>query len=54
MFAQYTPYPGVGFWWLPFTGVFIVLLSLYVDGDIRRLEKEIERLEKMKYPFKKV
>lgn len=54
VFAQYTPCPGAGFWWLPFAGLCILLVALYVDRDLRRLHKDIESLEKLKYNFKKV
>lgn len=54
IFYQYTPFPAIGFWWLPITALFILAVSLYVDTDLRKLTRDIDLLEKMKYEYKKV
>ncbi|GAB5030904.1 Hypothetical protein NocV09_00401790 [Nannochloropsis oceanica] len=54
VFYQYTPYPAIGFWWLPVTALFVLAVSLHVDRDLRRLTKEIDLLDKLKYDYKKV
>lgn len=54
VFAHYTPFPSVGYWWLPLAGLGILLVALYVDKDLGRLQKDIESLEKLRYNYKKV
>ncbi len=46
--------PGIGFWWLPITALFILAVALYVDTDLRRLTRDIDVLEMLKYQYKKV
>jgi hypothetical protein len=49
-----TPLPPMGYWWLPLVSLFVVGVSLYVDGDLRKLLGDIDNLEKLKYDYKKV
>jgi len=54
IFWHFTPPPPLGLWWLPTTPLFVVTVSLYIDWDLKRLNREIDALDRMQYRFKNV
>jgi hypothetical protein len=54
VFSTEYPSPAMGFYWLPLAPLFILLVALYIDWDIRHMSNDIEHLEKLKYEYKKV
>lgn len=43
---------NIQLYWLPLGNVACILLSLYVDSDMRTLANEVDALSQFKYDFK--
>lgn len=54
VFGKHHPRPHWSFWWLPAAGLLTLLLALYLDAEIKRMDREIGSLEKLKYNYKTI
>lgn len=54
VFGRQDARPHWSAWWLPCAGVGMLLLAYFLDAEVRRMERDIGGLEKLKYNYKTI